>query len=489
MKILQNILFSFLLTLPSFAQQLYNPNDERFKSLYLEKVGSDYKIQNEEFERQRTLHEKGYISDKEYQMSEANFKNAQITYQQAILSLAFEQPHIMIDNAIKIQLKDGNTKVKLLLRNTTSGIIPNKGVDSDELAGISTDRISNVYISLLNDLNAIIGQPYEKKINAMIYNEPVSIEFLLLQDIDYVTVNCVYGDKKEQHKILLQKDDSADNVIINSEQYSQAGNLGSKVAYQLMFTLYARSENIFKLECLNLPKQISYNFIENSSGAKISQIVFSQNINKYQLSLTLYVPDQSDSLVEIDKPIEFFVVAIPTNKLQDMNNFNEKNFNQTELSENNIGAANLELIPKGVGKLNVNLSNLYFEISQDHELKVPFSIYNDGTRRLDNVKIGIEVPQDWKYKLSTEIIKTLEPDEKNNLELSIIPPDNITIGDYEATIKVESLSDNLLIKSDEKKLRIHISSNSNTLMTIFLVFILLSVVIGVVYYGMKLSKR
>ena len=32
------------------AQMLYNPNDERFKNLYLEKVQADYKVQKEEFE-------------------------------------------------------------------------------------------------------------------------------------------------------------------------------------------------------------------------------------------------------------------------------------------------------------------------------------------------------------------------------------------------------------------------------------------------------
>lgn len=486
MYIIKNIILCFFLTFLSFAQQLYNPNDERFKALYLEKVESDYKLQNEEYERQKILHDKGYISDKEFQISEANFNNAKITYQQAILALAFEQPHIMIDKAVKMQSKDGTSKVKLILKNTTSGIITSKRSNLNELVGINTDRISNVYISLQNEVNAIISQPYEKKIPEMFYNKPVTIDFVLLQDLDYVTVSCVYGDKKEQHRILLQKDDSASKVIINSEQYSQTGNLGSKIVYQLMLNLYTGSENIFKLECLNLPDQISYDFVETSSGAKISQIVFSQNITRYQMSLTLYLPDQSDSLVQINKPIEFFVVALPTKKLR---NVKGNSTNQAELEKDNIGFSQLELIPKGVGKLGVTLSNLYFEMTQNEDIDIPFSILNEGTRRLNNVKINIEIPQNWKYRLSMETLRTLDPNGTKNINLKIIPPYNITIGDYEATIKVESLSDNLLIKSDEKKLRIHISSESNSLMIVALVIILLGAVLGIVYYGIKLSKR
>src|SRR5437867_1413061 len=69
-----------------WSQMLYNPNDERFKSLYLEKVQSDYKVQKEEFSRQKMLHVKGLISEKDYNESEARFTAAQITYKQAILS-------------------------------------------------------------------------------------------------------------------------------------------------------------------------------------------------------------------------------------------------------------------------------------------------------------------------------------------------------------------------------------------------------------------
>ena len=85
-----------LCTHAALAQMLYNPNDERFKAMYLEKVQTDYKVQKTEFERQKLLHDKKLISEKEFAESEASFKNAQITYQQAILSIAYDQPQVRV---------------------------------------------------------------------------------------------------------------------------------------------------------------------------------------------------------------------------------------------------------------------------------------------------------------------------------------------------------------------------------------------------------
>ena len=63
------------------SQVLYNPNDERFKSLYLEKTQNDYKLQKDDFSRQKALYEKGLIPVKEFKEAESRFKTAQLIYQ------------------------------------------------------------------------------------------------------------------------------------------------------------------------------------------------------------------------------------------------------------------------------------------------------------------------------------------------------------------------------------------------------------------------
>ncbi len=59
---------------------------------------------------------------------------------------------------------------------------------------IATDVINNVYVSLTNVDGAIISQPYEAKISPLRYGSPVDLTYALLQDVDAVTVNIIYGN-------------------------------------------------------------------------------------------------------------------------------------------------------------------------------------------------------------------------------------------------------------------------------------------------------
>jgi NPCBM-associated, NEW3 domain of alpha-galactosidase len=480
------LLFAFTYT---SAQMLYNPNDERFKSLYLEKVQNDYKLQKEEFSRQQMLYDKKLISEKEFRESEASFKSAQITYQQAILSLAFEQPHITIEKGIKYQSKDGKKRVRLTLMNTTGGLVEGKKIDLEDFQGIRTDQISNVYVSLLNDKNAIVSQPYEEKIVAMPYNEPISIDFLLLQDLDNVTVKCVYGDKSEQKTIFLQKDESANRVLITSDQFSQEADLGSRANFNLTLELFSRMENAYKLDVLNLPQQITFDFFESSSNARLSQVQFSQDINTRKLSLAIYLPDRYDSAsFIIDKPISFYAVALSQTTMENPLQRN-KIYSQSDLNKMNISYIKLELIPRGVGRIQVRATNFYQEIRPDEKVTMSLTIYNDGTRRLDNIKVQTDVPLNWISSVVPDLIHSLMPGKEEIVAVTITPPSDINVGDYEATIKTESFASNKKVESEDKKIRIHIASSSNIFGTAILIILLIGMLLGIVIFGVRLSRR
>ncbi|MFI5250914.1 MAG: NEW3 domain-containing protein [Bacteroidota bacterium] len=484
------IIFSLLLLVQYVsAQMLYNPNDERFKSLYLEKVQTDYKFQKDEFNRQKMLHDKGLISDRDFSASEANFKAAKITYQQAILSLAFEQPHITIERGIKYQSKDGKKRVHLRLINTTGGMMEGEKIDMEDLAGIHTDQISNVYVSLLDDKNAIICQPYEAKILTMPYNKPVEVDFLLLQDLDNVTVKCIYGDKTEQKTIFLQKDETANKVLITSGQFSQEADLGTRANYDLTLELFSSIDNSYKLDVLNLPKELTFDFFETPSNARLSQVKFSQDINTRKLSLAIYLPDRSDSNVFIiDKPLSFYAVAIPQAEVENIAN-KDKMYTSADFASMNVSYIRLELIPRGVGKIEVRATNFYQEIKPGEKVQMNLSIYNDGTRRLDNIKVTADVPVNWVSTVTPDLIKTLMLGKEEAVSVTITPPSDVSIGDYESTIKNEAFASNRKVESEDKKIRIHVSSSANVFGTTMLILLLIGVVVGVVIFGVRLSRK
>jgi hypothetical protein len=470
-------------------QIFYNPNDERFKSLYLEKVQSDYRVQKQEHQRQALLHSKGLISEKEFVESEGQFKSALITYQQAILSLAFEQPHITIDAGTKYQSKAGKKMVRLTLRNSTGGLVEGKKLELEDFEGIRTDRISNVYVSLLNDQHAIISRPYEAKIAAMPFNEAINVDFLLLQDVDNVTVRCVYGDKSEEKKIFLQKDESADRVAMTSEQFSQEADLGSRASYDMTLELFSSASNVYKLDVVNLPRQVTCDFLEQPTNARLSQVKFSQDVNTRKLALAVYLPDRYDSTTfAIDRPISFFAVASPGSKLDELLD-REKQYTASDLERMNVSYVKLELVPRGVGRIQVRAANFYQEIKPGENVQMSLTIYNDGTRRLDNIKIRADVPVNWVSTVSPDLLNSLMPGKESMVTVSFVPPPDVSVGDYEATIKTESYASNRKVESEDKKIRIHMAASANVFGTSLLVLLLVGILAGVVVFGVRLSKK
>ena len=480
------------------AQQIfYNPNDERFKSLYLEKAQSDYKVRKDEFSRQQKLYEKGLISEQDFRASENSFKNAQITYQQAILSLAFDQPHITIDKAIKYQSRNSKKHVRLTLRNTTGGLLEGRKIELQDFEGIRTDQITNVYVSLLNDQHSIVSQPYEAKIARMPYNEPIVVDFQLLQDMDNVIVKSVYGDKSEEKRILLQKDESANRVLMTSEQFSQEVDLGSRANYDLTLELFSSTTNAYKMQAFDLPRQIAYDFLEAQTSARLSQVRFSQDVNTRKLSLAIYLPDRYDGMSDsalagpsfvIDRPISFLAAAIPQEQVGRFTD-SERRYSAGDLDRLGVSYIKLELVPRGVGRIQVRATNFYHELAIGDATQMTLTIYNDGTRRLDNIKVRVDAPPNWQSSAAPDLISSLMPGKEEIVAVKIFPPADIGVGDYEATIKTESFANNRRIESEDKKIRIHIGANADIFGTGALVLLLVGILGGVVWFGLRLSRR
>ena len=123
----------------------------------------------------------------------------------------------------------------------------------------------------------------------------ISVSSARSQDLDNVTVRCVYGDKSEEKTIYLQKDESANRVLLTSAQFSQEADLGTRATYDMTLELFSSMDNVYKLALLNLPRQIAYDFLEDQTSARLSQVKFSQDVNTRKLSLAVYLPDRYDS--------------------------------------------------------------------------------------------------------------------------------------------------------------------------------------------------
>ena len=167
----------------------------------------------------------------------------------------------------------------------------------------------------------------------------------------------------------------------------------------------------------------------------------------------------------------------------------ERRYTAADLDRLNISYIRLELVPRGVGRIQVKATNFYQELKPGERVQMNLTIYNDGTRRLDNIKVQAESPVNWNSLIEPDLVPSLLPGKEAIVAVTITPPPDVSVGDYESTIKTEAFASNRKVDSEDKKIRIHISSSANILGTGALILLLVGILVGVVVFGVRLSRR
>src|SRR5204863_4169442 len=98
-------------------------------------------------------------------------------------------------------------------------------------------------------------------------------------------------------------------------------------------------------------------------------------------------PDRPTESVAIDKPIQFYVLVIPSGRTGDMKDLQTRLWSQAEIEELHVGFVKLEVLPRGIGKLLVRAEQLFHTIKPDGTVNVAIDVVNEGSRRLDNVEV------------------------------------------------------------------------------------------------------
>ena len=146
-------MFSILsFALPGYGQYFTERNDETYLILALKKQKARFDAARVEYIAAVELKQRNLIALNEFERIKTNYINEEISYQQAMLRVIFDQPHILIEEAVKYQAEDGKKRVRLTLRNTTGGVADyEKLVQTDESVfdpALQPDKINNVFISL-----------------------------------------------------------------------------------------------------------------------------------------------------------------------------------------------------------------------------------------------------------------------------------------------------------------------------------------------------
>lgn len=472
---------------------IHSQESQTLKLLALKQAQLKLEQLKGDFDRALKLKEEGLISEEDFSRTRTAYLQAQVSYQEALIRFIGSEARISVASAIKYQDRSGKKYVRVSIRYSSRELkeLAKLKISAEDLFPLDyLKEIKDVSVSLKTE-GKIISDPYEQRIASLPLETVKEVTFQLLKDVESLDVNVFYAGKNETTSLFLQKGVSANIVTVNSAQFSQEADLESQATYDLSLEKFTGEANIFKLQVVNLPRQITYEFIDPQTQARLSQIKFTEGVTSMQLSLRLYLPKKADEQVVIDKPLEFYALALDNGqsaKIAEMLS-DRTHLDPEEIEGLRAGNVRLEIIPRGVGRIEVQALNLYHEIRVGENVKMEVRVKNTGTRRLNNIRIYADLPLNWRSEIKPDLVATLEQSKEEIVNIEFIPPLDVSVGDYEPRIRTECIAANRRVESEDKIVRVHIRAKTNVLGITALIVLLIGLLVGIVVFGIKLTRR
>ena len=466
---------------------------QTMKLLTLKKAQLQLEKTKGDFDRSLKLKEQGLTSEEEFARVRTAYLQSQVDYQQSLINFMGSEARIAVASAVKFQDAGGKKYVRVTLRYSSKELkeLTKLNISAEDLFPLDfMKEIKDVSVSLRSE-GKIISDPYEKTIASLPLESQRDVTFQLLKDVETLDINVFYSGKDEATSVYLQKGVSANIVTINSAQFSQEADLESQAVYDLSLEKFSGEANVFKLDIANLPHQINYEFSDPATSARLSQIKFTEGVTSMKLSLKLYLPKNADAQVVIDKPLSFYALALDLDQAAGLQALLAKRpeIGPADIAALKAGSVRLELLPRGVGKIEVQAVNLYHEIKVGEEVAMEVRIKNAGTRKLNNIRVYADLPLNWRSEIAPDLVASLEQGKEEVIRIRFQPPADVAIGDYEPKIKTECSADNRKVESEDKIVRVHVASKTNVLGIGLLVLLLVGLLVGIVVFGIKLTRR
>ena len=527
------VIFVSLLTISAYAQQKesetpiteteqitktrtewLNELSLRTAQVVLENARETHNRYKSMYEDAQRLFKKQIISQKElddalsaYTQAQQLLKQAEIQLEQTKLGFLAKASHITIMEAKKYYDSQGQRMLlDLVLKNTSNMALAESALGLTEGGGesqLQSDwqnpeqirallNIENIFVSIVSNSSSI-GKPYEEIIPVLPYGEEKKLTFTLLaEDVEEAGVKLQYLEQVVTEMIFLEKESLQEIPTVVASQFSQEGQLGTDIRYILGLEMLVTSDISFSLLVTNLPPQINCSFIESGSGARITSVRFTEQVSKHDLALRVSIPQKLE-VEMIDKTINFQVWVVTTKQAETLNNLKQEYAGQVtpveKLNQIKAGRVDLSLIPKGAGRLEILINNLFEEIKPRQDVNIKADLHNDGTLTLFNIVPEISPPLGWTAEVLPKLIEKLSPDDKQSMQIHLTPGEEVGVGEYEAQIEAKGLSGSESVEALEKRLKIRISAKTNITATLILVLGLVALISGIVFMGVKLSRR
>ena len=482
-----------LLSPPPGAAQFFNERDDQYVLLGLKRAREAFELSRKELERQEELFARGLVPESQLDVTRRAFAEAEVNYQQSMLAVLFEEQYVAVRAAVKRRDAAGRSSVRLRLENTAGGGAELRhlaGMEDELFRSLAPDRIHDVYVSLLDDAGAIVSQPYEAKIEELVTGRPADLVFGLLRDLDSVTVALNYGNgNRRTVKVFLQRDEREDRVAVRPLQFSQEGELGGTVSFDLALELYSGSDDTYRLAVLNLPPEVHATFSDPESDARLRQIRFEGGSETRRARLSLELPDRPSERLPLGAAQELLVAAVPEQRAGELGEMEGRAWTPAELDAAGIGWARLELLARGAGRLQVVAPQLFQRSEGSAPVSLAVDLRNDGSGELRNVALQLEPPVGWQRRIEPALVPVLAVGAERRVTVTLEPPPDVPSGRYEARLESRALADGRPVDGEDKLLTVEIAAPVSLAGTVGLLGAILALVGGLVVFGVKLTRR
>ena len=443
-------------------------------------------------ERVKELYEQDLSSAAELEEAEATLRLANLELGRAYLGLVLADPQVVLHQARKYQVKGGGARVEVELVARSSFDEEAQAVESSRAASVELPvlkGVSNVVVSLktvgsyregILSESTIVSVPYEMRLPLLRFDEPVTIDFgLLLPDVQELLVELRYNGNVDRRQVLLGKRAGTDeSLVVRSNYVTLDAELGDEAVYELQVERFGDNSAGYGFRLDGLPPEVSAQISDPDSGATFSRVFFPEGVTESRLALKLTMPNRPTALVQPDLMIPFamFLTA-------------DADEAATGVTSAAVGGIDLQVIPRGVAELRLDVPNLYHEVVRGESVSFEVDVVNAGSLTLEQVELTVDVPLGWRAELDRALFDSLQPGGREIATLALTASGDQILGDYEGSIKVGTLAGDRLVESEPKTLRLHVITAGRPWLMAALAFAALAVFAGVVWAGVHLSRR
>jgi len=434
-----------------------------------------------ELARARELGRRGMLSEADLDDRRLAYDRARADWLRSAVAALGAGRHVVIERAVKRRRADGTVLVRLDLSPVAgdSALTPPPGLD-DLPDVLHAAEVRNLVVSVKADAGpngAAIGRPYERVIPRLAFGAHALAEFELLEDAAEVVVATSVGERAEERRVRLENDATVDGVAIRAAQFSLEGELGTEVVYDLVLEPSGSRTPVLRLAVEGLPGAMRAELRDPATKTRIVQVRMPEGAVAQHLQLAVSLPPTATGGVRTDSLLRFAVVATA----------DADGAGAAHGPARTVARLALELVGRGVGRVELQPASLYLEAAPGDTLDLPVRVRNVGTRALSDVRVTTEPANGWSVVARPARIASLGAGDVQTTGLRITLPRDVPTGEYEVRLGIEG--DARARGGEDRVLRVRVAPRGGAFGTGALVAAFAVVGVALVAFARRLVYR